>query len=799
MKRKWLMKAISLMLAGVMIFSLAGCKKSEEEEEEAGKTSRLDKEHVFRNEEIKFPTELSDIRSVFYQNDRVYVIGVNYDDGGNQNYLCSANLDGSDAKSVLLKTGYEKENTSGAGDSSDQPEQAVLENTDETYDEGPAEETTDIWFNQCIMDSSSRLYGAAELYRNYPDEDGNPVSESTTMLFCWNGDGELVWEKNLNEEFPDQEYLYVANFFLDQDDLLWMTVGEGNICSVSADAVLEKRHMPPEMEDAGILKGKDGKTYLLHWNDDYTKQFIQTLDLNTMNLGEEVDITEIAGNMPLSQEGKVYDFLLLSGNEMFGYNVDDEKPTEIMDFIDSDLLTGIQNVQMIDDTHFVALYWDSVEYIPRVAYFSKVPAEEVKDKTPIILAGVYVDWEVKQRIVEFNKTSPTYRMQVREYSKYMSSDDYMGGYTKLNNDIIAGNIPDILLVDDNMPFSSYVSKGLVSDLYPFMDNDPEIKREDYLENVFDAYAVDGKLYQLVSSFDVNSVIGKTSKVGNRSGWNMEEFDQVMDSLPDDVSAFNDNVTRESILYTAMSMTFDEYVDRATGECRFDSDDFIRLLELANEFPKEIDPSVYDDEQYWEDMQSACREDRALLSQLYMSDYMSLKRAQVTTFGEDVTLIGFPTKGKNGHTLRANASTNMAISSKSAVQDGAWEFIRYYLLDEYQDEVQGMFPVKRSALETLAKKAMERPYWINEDTGEKEYYDDTVWVNGEDIILEPLTQEEADRITEFLSGINMHFTLDPSVWDIIMEEANVYFEGQKTAEDVAAVIQSRISLYISENS
>ena len=41
--------------------------------------------------------------------------------------------------------------------------------------------------------------------------------------------------------------------------------------------------------------------------------------------------------------------------------------------------------------------------------------------------------------------------------------------------------------------------------------------------------------------------------------------------------------------------------------------------------------------------------------------------------------------------------------------------------------------------------------------------------------------------------------DTTILNIISEEAQGYFEGQKSAQDVAKVIQSRVQTYVSENS
>ena len=40
--------------------------------------------------------------------------------------------------------------------------------------------------------------------------------------------------------------------------------------------------------------------------------------------------------------------------------------------------------------------------------------------------------------------------------------------------------------------------------------------------------------------------------------------------------------------------------------------------------------------------------------------------------------------------------------------------------------------------------------------------------------------------------------DQKVQDIITEEAAAFFNGQKSAEDVSKIIQSRVTIYVKEN-
>ena len=139
-----------------------------------------------------------------------------------------------------------------------------------------------------------------------------------------------------------------------------------------------------------------------------------------------------------------------------------------------------------------------------------------------------------------------------------------------------------------------------------------------------------------------------------------------------------------------------------------------------------------------------------------------------------------------------------ISAKSGQQDGAWQFVRQFLTPEYQNgtEIYDM-PVLKSAFLAKAQEATERPYWTDEN-GNKEYYDDTWYANGEEIILEPFTQEEVDAMCEFIYTVNRTAYDNEFVRNIIAEEAEAYFAGQKTVQDVVDIIQSRVQVYVNEN-
>ena len=87
---------------------------------------------------------------------------------------------------------------------------------------------------------------------------------------------------------------------------------------------------------------------------------------------------------------------------------------------------------------------------------------------------MYLGYHERNDILEFNTASDKYRIEVRDYSEYNTETDNSAGLTKLNTELIAGNIPDMMSADTGLPLRQYGSKGILEDLWPFIENDTEI-------------------------------------------------------------------------------------------------------------------------------------------------------------------------------------------------------------------------------------------------------------------------------------------------------------------------------------
>ncbi|MEF9970886.1 MAG: hypothetical protein RR731_01070, partial [Oscillospiraceae bacterium] len=59
------------------------------------------------------------------------------------------------------------------------------------------------------------------------------------------------------------------------------------------------------------------------------------------------------------------------------------------------------------------------------------------------------------------------------------------------------------------------------------------------------------------------------------------------------------------------------------------------------------------------------------------------------------------------------------------------------------------------------------------------------------------QPEADQLKALINSVENTAAFDNSMMSIINEEAEIFFAGEKSVEETANIIQSRMKIYINE--
>lgn len=817
MKKKIWRKGICAGLVLTMTVGLSACGGDGSDGGKIGGNkggsadSSLAKQCVYAYQDLELPDMGGDnfgIGSMAQIGDKLYMIAEVYHWGEGDSYnevkLLSANLDGSDVQTIELQKPEGEGGEKGSGEELEIGGGPIAIPSTRT-EEVPISNYEYTGYSNYVLSNSDRLYAIrTHTVEDYSDPE-NYVSESEYTACAWDLTGTLLWETPIEDMKSGEEQFWIRNMFPAEDGsaVIWIS-GDVDVFKIPVDLegnLGERQKLVNGSEvmtkaNETIVNSKDGSLMVTYYNDDWTKLYLTSYDITTDTVGEEVELPASFMTLGYSNMavGSNTDIVYSSDSGLFGWSKGDAEPVQIMNFINSDLNSStLGNIVMLDDTHFVAFYYDNMDASQKVALFTKRNPEDIPDKRVLVAAGNYLGFDLKKRVVEFNRQSEEYRIIVKEYETYNTPEDWTAGYTQMNNDIISGNMPDILAVSAYLPMESYISKGLIADIGKLIEQDEELSQTEFMENVFNAYKVDGKLYYVIPSFSVQTLMGKTSILGDRTSWTMQEFQEFADSLPEDCQAI-DGLTRDRFVYLMLQYCGNEFVDISTGKCNFDSETFIAMLEFAKTLPKEISEDYYG-EDYWTTYQSQYREDRTALMEVYMNSMSDMTRNVNGYFADDVTYIGFPSE--NGQSSIISANENYAISAKSANLDGAWKFLRYYLTEEYQDTLQWTFPISKKEFMEKAEEGLHKPYYMDEN-GEKAEYDIYFDINGESIPLDPLNQEQLDQLVNVVTSVEKKAYYNRDIENIVTEETAAFFEGQKSAKDVAQIIQSRAQIFVDEH-
>ena len=256
-------------------------------------------------------------------------------------------------------------------------------------------------------------------------------------------------------------------------------------------------------------------------------------------------------------------------------------------------------------------------------------------------------------------------------------------------------------------------------------------------------------------------------------------------------------SNSSILSMFFTGNYDTYIDWTTGKCNFDSQEFIDLLEYANTYPSDDD---IDWENGYESLPTCIRNNKIIFADLYS---MSMEEVELYSemFQEDISFIGYPNDQGTG--LAATIGTDIGIYAKSANADGAWEFVKTFLTEEYISGGKGYmnysgFPLRKDALENEIKKNSATEAYTDKFGNEITPLESSWGYDDIEVEIKPLTEEQVQMLRDVIASVDHMYGYNDEISTIITEESGAYFSGQKTAEEVADIIQNRVSTYVNEN-
>ncbi len=644
------------------------------------------------------------------------------------------------------------------------------------------------------------------LYVFYQVSDSQTYSShSTNYLVKYDASGKELARENVSQTtrgFSPEETA------VDAKGRLYLRGVEGillfdNMCRYAGAAE------SPEGESPSFLAGDDkGHVYC----DLIDTQTYREL-LREITPGGEESLIAFSGNtIGTSQLGNylaVYGencFLTSMDNTLALYDAAANTLTTLLQWVNCDINPdAVQQLATFSDKRILVCLRED-EGTGELALLTEVPREQSAQKEVITLGTLQADNSHLLRCVsQFNRNSTDCRIEIREYyNAWLDSGNPEAAEearTALHLDISSGRCPDILILEYD-DLENYAAKGLLEDLAPYLEANEQLEISD---NVLEAYTFHGKLCALPGALQIRTIAGRTDSLGlpkNRNSWTLEEMMAFLNSHPDKTVFSAD---AEQLLEYCLTFNQSHFVDWEANTCDFTSEEFTDLLEFCGRFSGEQEEG-----------------NKSVLSLMGKGNSALLHEVELVR-PEDISLmtqivgtesihdyIGFPTLGGQPGSLLEGCGSTCAISTKSGHKEEAWDFLES-LLTGWEHPPKSFaallgtkgFPTELGTRERYFAKVMENPYKLREN-GEIYLRGGTpvrngihmLSQNGQSVLFYVPLPEEMDLLCELLDS-STTARGSSQISSIVFQEAQAYFSGQKSVEDVAAIIQNRVTVYLEE--
>lgn len=637
----------------------------------------------------------------------------------------------------------------------------------------------------CVDETGSIIYISEDDNGELPEVNLVKIDSQGTKLAKQNIDAVI---KNKN--------IYLCGIMTDRNGQIVLACREGIYFLDEALQVNEK--MVPQSGDdvIEIAQAKTGEIVCVtdQLNSDEVAIKVHLLDPIKKSWGETLSIRlDMAAQSDYIIDGYEYDFYYKANSGIYGYDLATKEKKEIINY-DASYMTSADTDGFIctGEGKFIgkaeSIVDSKIQYT--LVSYEKQTNASLEEKQIIILGTMYPNSILKSAVAKFNRSNTKYKVVIEDYAD-MDMD-------RLLVDVATGKGPDIIdLAYFPLSIDQCISKGIVEDLTPYYKKDSEVSSDDLIKSVREAMEYDGKLYYVTPGFSIRTMAAKTKDVGKESGWTVAEMKNLLDTRGENVGLFSYENMKLGYLEYFVFNNMSDYIDWETGTCTFDSEEFRYLLELCNKegLEKETEESMADIEEERNSMYSRFENDEYLLldeAPLDL-DQIQLERKMIT---DEITYIGYPGKEKNGSLFLF--SSQYGISTQSELKEPAWEFIRSFLLKEYQKSLTYEMPVVQEMFDYKLKQLTATEVYTDE-FGEivQPVEERTITYGDVEVEIGVPTQEDVETYINVINQTRYCVDGDGVIFNMIMEEAEDYFHGKKSLDKTVDVIQDRVTTYLNE--
>lgn len=452
---------------------------------------------------------------------------------------------------------------------------------------------------------------------------------------------------------------------------------------------------------------------------------------------------------------------------------------------------GIISMTQISMEEFLMVLQDSIgmSKLYRYTYSKDTPSRPSKEITIYALED---NTEVRQAVSGFQKENPEYYVN---FQVGMTGEDGVtaaDALRTLNTDIMAGNGPDILLLD-GMPIDSYIEKGLLADMSDIINEASE--KEEFFENITGAYAKDGAYYAVPTRFGIPMIQADNDTIAASND---------LKTLADRVVALREaDADAASIVESTSPQSLAERVYQSYSPALMNEDGTLSIEKLQ-EFYTELakmagtTPPV-DGEDYsigGMEWLSTSIGSGVLLT---LMDNIKVNIGSLDSIDDFNTMISANKKMENYDYGLVETSGNkvfvpramVGINSSSSKTEDAKLFVSYLFGKDAQKMSMGEgLPVNKAAFEEsiINTKGDESVGVIVVGSTDG---------TGIELTIEWSTEEEFADLREIIESLDTPMSNDSVIKDVVLTQAKECMLGNMTPEEAAETVIQKVNLYLSE--
>lgn len=415
--------------------------------------------------------------------------------------------------------------------------------------------------------------------------------------------------------------------------------------------------------------------------------------------------------------------------------------------------------------------------------------------------GLYEDNDIKRAVSAFGQAHPdiyiTYEHPLGEDTG-MTREDAM---KVLSTELATGNGPDVLVLDE-LPYDTYVEKGVLADLTATLDG----TGERYIETVRESYRRDGGQYAMPMSMAMPVLMGAQENIQGISG--LEQLAQLAEaaraSQPEG-SLFGFGRAEEALELLAIG-SMGSWMDENRGLDREAVQEFLTLSKRI--YDAQVSGLTVKEQEAMDmmimsmggEMITRTEAGYQVTNCLYFAQpyAMGMVDSSLSVIGgystvakilEMQEMIFVPMPGQSP--LVGQASNILAVNEASKVKPQALELVAYALSAQFaRDSYMFGGSTNWDVLDVQVAKEQENT------AGAVMGFQD---INGKDwmIDIDAPSQESMEELRKLIESCQGISQCDSRIYDAVIEEGAKALTGDVSVEEAVKAIDKKVTLYLAE--